>query len=173
MQLCNRAEGPKQGCGIGDGMVMNATTLKWVGTWEKQIMNFAEKLYYLRTENGYSQETLAGLLNVSRQAISKWELGTTLPETDKIIAIGELFGVSLDSLLVDSVPLNTKENLDRLVLKFLSSARDMDNISKELVDIMKDGIIDNEEKVQLDEIIKTLDAVTKIISEIKHKMNLQ
>lgn len=136
-------------------------------------MNFAEKLYYLRTENGYSQETLAGLLNVSRQAISKWELGTTLPETDKIIAIGELFGVSLDSLLVDSIPLNTKENLDRLVLKFLGSARDMDNISKELVDIMKDGIIDNEEKVQLDEIVKTLDAVTKIINEIKQKMNLQ
>lgn len=136
-------------------------------------MNFAEKLYYLRTENGYSQETLAGLLNVSRQAISKWELGTTLPETDKIIAIGELFGVSLDSLLVDSIPLNTKENLDRLVLKFLGSARDMDNISKELVDIMKDGIIDNEERVQLDEIVKTLDAVTKIISEIKQKMNLQ
>lgn len=136
-------------------------------------MNFAEKLYYLRTENGYSQEALAEMLGVSRQSISKWELGTTLPETEKIVAIGELFGVSLDSLLVDSIPLNTKENLDRLVLKFLGSARDMDNISKELVDIMKDGIIDNEEKIQLDDIIKTLDDVSKIISEIKKKMNLQ
>lgn len=38
-------------------------------------MTFAEKLLYLRTENNYSQENLAGLLNVSRQAISKWELG--------------------------------------------------------------------------------------------------
>lgn len=136
-------------------------------------MNFAEKLYYLRVENGYSQETLAGILNVSRQSISKWELGTTLPETEKIVAIGELFGVSLDSLLVDSIPLNTKENLDRLVLKFLGSARDMDNISKELVDIVKDGVIDGDEKVQLDEIVKTLDAVSKIINEIKQKMNLQ
>ena len=136
-------------------------------------MTFAEKLYYLRTENGYSQESLAATLNVSRQSISKWELGTSLPETEKIIAIGELFGVSLDSLLVDSVALDTKENLDRLVLKFLGSARDMDNISKELVDIVKDGVIDSEEKVQMEEIIKTLDAVTKIIHEIKQKMNLQ
>ncbi|MBQ8040215.1 MAG: helix-turn-helix transcriptional regulator [Lachnospiraceae bacterium] len=136
-------------------------------------MTFAEKLYYLRTENGYSQETLAEILNVSRQSISKWELGTSLPETEKIIAIGELFGVSLDSLLRDSVSLDTKENLDRLVLKFLGSARDMDNISKELVDIVKDGVIDGEEKEQMDEILKTLDAVTKIIHEIKQKMNLQ
>ena len=136
-------------------------------------MTFAEKLYYLRTENNYSQETLAGLLNVSRQAISKWELGTTLPETDKLIAIGELFGVSIDSLLVDSIPLKTKENMDRLVLKFLSSAQDMDDISKQLVDIMQDGIIDNDEKVQVNEIMQTLDSVAKIIHEIKQKMNLQ
>ena len=136
-------------------------------------MNFAQKLYALRTEKGYSQEALAGLLNVSRQAISKWELGTTLPDTEKIIAIGELFGVSLDSLLVDSIPLDTRENLDRLVLKFLGSARDMDSISKELVDIMQDGVIDQDERLQMVEIIKTLDDVSRTIDEIKKKMNLQ
>lgn len=136
-------------------------------------MNFAEKLYYLRTESGYSQESLAATLNVSRQSVSKWELGTSLPETEKIIAIGELFGVSLDSLLVDSVSLESKENLDRLVLKFLGSARDMDNISKELVEIVQDGMIDAEERLQLDEIVKTLDQVTRIINEIKQKMNLK
>lgn len=75
--------------------------------------------------------------------------------------------------MVDTVSLDTKENLDRLVLKFLGSARDMDNISKELVDIVKDGVIDGDEKKQMDEILKTLDAVTKIIHEIKQKMNLQ
>ncbi|MBQ9142347.1 MAG: helix-turn-helix transcriptional regulator [Lachnospiraceae bacterium] len=136
-------------------------------------MNFAQKLYALRTEKGYSQEALAGLLNVSRQAISKWELGTTLPDTEKIIAIGELFGVSLDSLLVDSIPLDTRENLDRLVLRFLGSARDMDSISKELVDIMQDGVIDQDERLQMVEIIKTLDDVSRTIDEIKKKMNLQ
>ena len=45
-------------------------------------MNFAEKLLNLRVENGYSQEALAEKLDVSRQAISKWELGTNLPETE-------------------------------------------------------------------------------------------
>lgn len=141
--------------------------------WERNGMNFAEKLYYLRTQNNYSQEELAGLLNVSRQAVSKWELGTTLPDTDKIISIGELFRVSLDSLLVDSMPLDTRENLDRLVLKFLGSARDMDSISKELVEIMQDGVIDPDEKLQMVEIIKTLDEVSRTIDEIKKKMNLQ
>ena len=136
-------------------------------------MNFAEKLNYLRTKNGYSQETLAEELGVSRQSISKWELGTTLPETDKLLAIGQLFGVSLDSLLVDSMPLDTKDDLDRLVLKFLGSAQDMDTISKELVDIVKDGVIDKDEKIQLDAIVKTLDDVTKIIADIKQKMHLQ
>ncbi len=136
-------------------------------------MSFAEKLYTLRMEKGYSQENLAGLLNVSRQAVSKWELGTTLPDTEKIIAIGELFGVSLDSLLVDSIPLDSRENLDRLVLRFLGSARDMDSISKELVDIMQDGVIDQNEKLQMVEIIKTLDDVSRTIDEIKKKMNLQ
>lgn len=49
----------------------------------------------------------------------------------------------------------------------------MDQISKQLVDIMQDGIIDNDEKIQVDEIIQTLDSVAKIINEIKQKMNLQ
>ena len=45
-------------------------------------MTFAEKLQMLRAQNGYSQEMLAEQLNVSRQAVSKWELGGTLPDTD-------------------------------------------------------------------------------------------
>ena len=97
-------------------------------------MTFAEKLLQLRTKSGYSQWTLAEKLNVSRQAVSKWELGTTLPETDKIIAISDLFGVSIDSLLIDAISLNADESLDRVVLKFLSSARDMYDISKERED---------------------------------------
>lgn len=54
-------------------------------------MNFAEKLLELRTRYGYSQEVLAEKLGMSRQAVSKWELGTTLPETDKVIAISNFF----------------------------------------------------------------------------------
>ena len=135
-------------------------------------MNFAEKLYTLRTQGGYSQEGLAEKLNVSRQAVSKWETGPTLPETDKLIAISELFNVSIDSLLIDSINLNTFESMDRILVKFLSSARDMDDISEELLDIMRDGVIDGTERLKVDEIIKTLDSVARIIDEIKRKMNL-
>lgn len=135
-------------------------------------MNFAEKLLALRTQAGYSQEVLAEKLNVSRQAISKWELGTTLPETEKLISISSLFSVSIDSLLIDSIDLNTNDSMERVVLKFLSSAKDMDKLSKELVDITCDGVIDEDEKGKVNEIIETLDSVAKLIDEIKQKMNV-
>lgn len=135
-------------------------------------MTFAEKLYNLRTQYGYSQEALAEKLNVSRQAISKWELGTTLPETDKMIVISDFFDVSIDYLLKENIKINRGESLDRVVMKFLGSAQDMDQISKELVDIMRDGFIDDKEKLRMDEIVDTLDAITVIINEIKQKMNM-
>lgn len=135
-------------------------------------MTFAEKLYTLRTQYGYSQETLAEKLNVSRQAISKWELGITLPETDKMIVISDFFDVSIDYLLKDNFKVNKGESLDRVVMKFLGSAQDMDEISKELVDIMRDGTIDDKEKLRMDQIVDTLDAITEIINEIKQKMSL-
>jgi transcriptional regulator with XRE-family HTH domain len=64
-------------------------------------MQFHEKLQMLRKEKGLSQEKLAEILGVSRQAISKWESGQTYPETDKLIALSEIFGVTVDSLLKD------------------------------------------------------------------------
>ena len=59
----------------------------------------SEKLYMLRKKQGLSQEQLAERLNVSRQAISKWESGQSVPDTDKLLSIGEYFQVSLDYLL--------------------------------------------------------------------------
>lgn len=135
-------------------------------------MSFATKLLALRTQHKYSQEALAEKLNVSRQAISKWELGTTLPETEKVIALSEFFGVSIDYLLKDNVKLNQTESMDRVVIKFLSSAKQMNNISQELIDIMEDGVIDDQEKLQMDSIIRTLDSIAGIINEIKQRMNL-
>ena len=134
-------------------------------------MNFAEKLLVLRTQSGYSQEALAEKLNVSRQAISKWELGTTLPETEKVIAISDFFEVSLDYLLKDHVRSDSNESLDRMVLKFLGSAQDMKYISEELVDIMQDGVIDEKERARIESIFDTLDSISQIIAEIKKKMN--
>ncbi len=59
----------------------------------------SEKLYTLRKKSGLSQEQLAQQLNVSRQAISKWESGSSIPESEKLLAISEYFHVTLDSLL--------------------------------------------------------------------------
>jgi len=64
-------------------------------------MKFYEKLRKLRKEKGLSQEELAEMFNVSRQSISKWESGQSYPETENMIAISEMFGVTLDSLIKD------------------------------------------------------------------------
>ena len=62
-----------------------------------------KKLYELRKREGFSQEELAERLCVSRQAVSKWECGESLPDTDNLIEISRLYGVSLDEL-VGNVP---------------------------------------------------------------------
>lgn len=66
-------------------------------------MTFGEKLQFLRKQKGFSQEKLSEQLNVSRQAISKWELGESLPDTENVVKLGNLFSVSLDYLLNDSI----------------------------------------------------------------------
>lgn len=62
-------------------------------------MIISEKINQLRREHGWSQEELAEKLGVSRQAISKWENGTAMPDIDKVIKLSELYGVSTDYLL--------------------------------------------------------------------------
>lgn len=62
-------------------------------------MNFAEKLIELRKLRGWSQEELGERLGVTRQTVSKWELGLTTPEMEKLAAMSELFGISLDELV--------------------------------------------------------------------------
>ncbi len=64
-------------------------------------MAFNNKLYFLRKQKGLSQDELGGKLNVSRQTISKWELGETTPELEKLIALGDFFEISLDELVMD------------------------------------------------------------------------
>ena len=64
-------------------------------------MKFEEKLMTLRKKAGMSQEDLADRLGVSRQAISRWELGSTLPDAPNLLKLSDLFGVSIDYLLHD------------------------------------------------------------------------
>ena len=66
-------------------------------------MTFGEKLQELRKARGWSQEELAGQIHVSRQALSKWESGGAVPDTENIIALSRLFGVTTDYLLLDEV----------------------------------------------------------------------
>jgi transcriptional regulator with XRE-family HTH domain len=64
-------------------------------------MTFGEKLQKLRRESGLSQEKLAEQLHVSRQAISKWELGTAAPDTDNIVRLSKFFQVPLEYLMLE------------------------------------------------------------------------
>ena len=62
-------------------------------------MSFAENLQTIRKKNGLTQEDLAEMLGVSRQAVSKWEQGDGYPEVEKLLDISGKLGVSLDSLM--------------------------------------------------------------------------
>ena len=64
-------------------------------------MKLGEKLQKLRKARGWSQEELAGKIEVSRQAISRWESGETLPDAENLLKLSDLFGVTSDYLLRD------------------------------------------------------------------------
>lgn len=66
-------------------------------------MILADKIIRLRKQFGWSQEDLAGKMNVSRQSVSKWESANSIPDLNKIISLGEIFGVSTDYLLKDEI----------------------------------------------------------------------
>ena len=66
-------------------------------------MILADKIIRLRKRNGWSQEELAAKMNVSRQAVSKWEAAQTTPDLEKILQLGRLFGVTTDYLLKDEM----------------------------------------------------------------------
>ncbi|MCL2018562.1 MAG: helix-turn-helix domain-containing protein [Oscillospiraceae bacterium] len=66
-------------------------------------MSFSENLKKIRMEKNLSQEQLAEMTGVSRQAVSKWEQGNGYPETEKLINIAKTLDVSLDTLLLDKL----------------------------------------------------------------------
>lgn len=84
-------------------------------------MELSEKLLNLRKANDLTQEQLAEKLNVSRQAVSKWESGQSVPELDKIVALCELFDITTDYLLKPS-------ELDLLSVKTQMLAKQQENL---------------------------------------------
>lgn len=90
-------------------------------------MELREKIVSLRKSGGMSQEELAEKLNVSRQAVSRWEVGSAMPDAVNILQLSKLFGVTADYLLNDEytsdqeIPLvqEAKQDQSKLILFFL------------------------------------------------------
>ena len=78
-------------------------------------MSISVKIQQLRKRNGLSQEQLAEKLEVSRQAVSKWESGTSLPDIEKIALISDLFEVSTDYLIKDEETLKSNQLVQQSV----------------------------------------------------------
>ena len=76
-------------------------------------MNFSEKLTKLRKENNMSQESLAEVLEVSRQSVSKWESGINYPEMDKLLSMCKIFNVTLEELTNDNLKLGENKSKDK------------------------------------------------------------
>jgi len=76
-------------------------------------MHLYDKLLLLRKKAGMTQAELAESLNVSRQAVSKWELGTALPDVENMISLSRLFNVSVDYLVNDEI----ESELDAPIVK--------------------------------------------------------
>ena len=74
-------------------------------------IELGNRLAALRKEKGYSQEDLAEKLGVSRQAVSKWENGEASPDTNNLIALADLYGISLDELVGKKGPASSNEEV--------------------------------------------------------------
>lgn len=68
-------------------------------------MELGEKLCFLRKKRGISQLELAEILNVSRQAVSRWEQGGSTPSTENLVSLGRLYDISVDVLVNDDLQL--------------------------------------------------------------------
>lgn len=98
-------------------------------------MRLGQKITELRKKNNLSQEGLAEKMNVSRQAVSKWESDQSIPDIEKIVSLSELFGVTTDYLLKSGAPSFETKTVDipvedplpilpdELVQKYLSTAK--------------------------------------------------
>lgn len=86
-------------------------------------MILADKIIRLRKKNGWSQEELAEKMKVSRQAVSKWEGAQTVPDLEKILMLGSLFGVTTDYLLKDEIEDEEFTDDDNISVKRITLAQ--------------------------------------------------
>lgn len=109
-------------------------------------MILADKIINLRKKNGISQEELADKLDVSRQSVSKWETGQSIPDLSKILSMSKLFSVSTDVLLKDDIELedapqlvdsDNDGNLERVTIEM---ANDFISKKKKTAPIIATGV---------------------------------
>lgn len=103
-------------------------------------MDFNNRLYELRKKKGLSQEELAGRINVSRQTVSKWEVGDSTPDMEKMIALSDLFEISLDELVLGRE--YDDKNVDG------SSSERQQNHTSEVVEVLEEKVFTSENKVR-------------------------
>ena len=100
-------------------------------------MNISQKILLQRKKKGISQEDLANALNVSRQAVSKWESSQSVPDMDKIVALSSYFNITTDYLLKDEIETidgadnYSRKNVDMQMLNKELSENDFQNIRYE------------------------------------------
>ena len=112
-------------------------------------MIFAEKLVVLRKKEGFSQEELADKLDVSRQAVYKWETGQSKPDIEKLRVLSKLFDVSIDNLLNDKEDILHKSNETKKIQfgEVFVSDKSMEDIDVEGDNTKK--LPDEEKKIKL------------------------
>lgn len=103
------------------GSLQPAPVVKFDHKITERMVNYmilADKIIQLRKQFGWSQENLAEALNVSRQSVSKWESGNSIPDLSKILKMAEIFGVTTDYLLkdeIESLQTGTSDQDDHMV----------------------------------------------------------
>lgn len=108
---------------------------------EVSEMSFQKQLQKLRKEKGLSQEKLAEMIGISRQAVAKWEVGQSYPDIARLILLSELFKVSIDKLVNDYdencrlyIEENKQDCKDEDIIQFLCIAKKHINNSVEVKD---------------------------------------
>lgn len=79
-------------------------------------MQFQDRLYQLRKEKGLSQENLADVLGITRQAVQKWESGASRPDMENLVALARYFGVTLDWLIMGAEPEQLKTPVRQTII---------------------------------------------------------
>lgn len=101
-------------------------------------MSFAENLKQIRKEKGFSQEELAEIMNVSRQAVSKWEQGIGYPEVEKLLLLSSKLNISLDSLMSAEIAQNNNSENQKVTGTIMISSPN-ENVIATCYKVMSSG----------------------------------